>query len=367
MGEDMRQDAGTETRHDAGPDPREHEFAGRVAGALWMAGASAVGGLLLVPGTEIPDAAVALGLAALGLAWGALCAFVIPWERWRNQLLFHVPALICLPYLGVATAATGGASSPAWLASVMLVAYCCYFFPADYAVFYALASVAVVAAPLVYDPGATEAGLPGQLFIAVPMILSVASVFILGKRKLLDLRDHAEYESLHDALTGLPNRRALTELLNERVGGSRETDRLALMIVDLDDFKDANTMYGMPGGDAVLGAAAEALRSATRDGDLVARLGGDEFAIVVFGAGQVELNAIARRTLRSLKATGAVLNEQLPGFDLHASVGWARHPEDASTVDELIALADLSLRSAKAAGKGSWQSPHDWHPEATSA
>jgi diguanylate cyclase (GGDEF)-like protein len=249
----------------------------------------------------------------------------------------------------------------------MLVAYCCYFFSADYAVFYALASVGVVAAPLAYDSGATEAGLPGQLFIAVPMILSVAAVFVLGKRKLVDLRDRAEYESLHDALTGLPNRRALTELLEHRVGGSRESDRLALMIVDLDDFKDANTLYGMPGGDTVLREAAQALHAATRDGDLVARLGGDEFAIVVFGAGQVELNAISRRVLRSLSATGAVLSEQLPGFKLLASVGWARHPEDASTVDELIALADLSLRSAKAAGKGSSQSPHDWEPEPTSA
>jgi diguanylate cyclase (GGDEF)-like protein len=181
------------------------------------------------------------------------------------------------------------------------------------------------------------------------------------------LRDQAEHESLHDALTGLPNRRALTELLDARVGGSRSTDRLALMIVDLDDFKDANTLFGMPGGDAALRSAAAALASATRDGDLVARLGGDEFAIVVFGAGQVELNAIARRVLRALAATGASLREQLPGFNLRASVGWGRHPEDASTLDELIAVADLSLRSAKAAGKGSWQSPHDWEPEAARA
>ena len=274
---------------------------------------------------------------------------------------------MALPYLAVSTAATGGAASPAWLAGVMLIAYCCYFFPADYAVFYSLAVVAVAAAPLVYDPGATDAGLPGQLFIGVPMILSVAAVFLLGKRKLVALRDQAEHESLHDSLTGLPNRRALTELLQARVGGSRSTDQLALMIVDLDDFKDANTLFGMPGGDAALRAAAEALAGATRDGDLVARLGGDEFAIVVFGAGQVELNAIARRVLRALAATGAALAEQLPGFNLQASVGWGRHPEDASTVDELIAVADLSLRSAKAAGKGSSQSPHDWQPEAARA
>jgi diguanylate cyclase (GGDEF)-like protein len=354
-------------RHDAGPETREREFAGRIAGALWIAGAGAIGGLLLVPGIDVDDPTAALILSAVGVIWGVLCAWVIPWGRWESQLLFHVPAILCLPYLGVSTAATGGASSPAWLAIVMLVAYCCYFFPADYAVFYAVASVAVAAAPLAYDADATDAGLPGQLFIAVPMILSVVAVFVLGKRKLVALRDHAEYESLHDSLTGLPNRRALTELLDERVGGSRQSDHLALMVVDLDDFKDANTLYGMPGGDAALRAAADALSTATRDGDHVARLGGDEFAVVVFGAGQVELNAIARRMLRSLAATGAALAEQLPGFKLRASVGWARHPEDAATLDELIAVADLSLRSAKAAGKGGWQSPPDWQPEPAAA
>jgi diguanylate cyclase (GGDEF)-like protein len=328
-----------------------------------MAGAGAIGGLVLIPGVDVGDPTAAITLSAAGFIWGILCAFVVPWGRWQSQLLFHVPALLCLPYLGVSTAATGGASSPAWLAAVMLVAYCCYFFPAEYAAFYALASVGVTAAPLLYDSRATEDGLLGQLFIAVPMMLSVAAVFVLGKRKLVALRDRAEYESLHDALTGLPNRRALTELLDERVGGSRESDKLALMIVDLDDFKDANTLYGMPGGDAALRAAADALGAATRDGDLVARLGGDEFAIVVSGAGQVELNAIARRMLRSLAASGAVLAEHLPGFTLRASVGWARHPEDAATADELIAVADLSLRSAKAAGKGGWQSPSDWASE----
>jgi diguanylate cyclase (GGDEF)-like protein len=223
----------------------------------------------------------------------------------------------------------------------------------------------VAASPLLYDPGATAAGLPGQLFISAPMMLSVASVFVLGKRQLVALRDRAEHDSMHDALTGLPNRRALSEVLENRVGGGRDSDRLALMLVDLDDFKDANTLYGMPGGDAALRAAADALVTATRQGDLVARLGGDEFAIAVTGAGQVELNAIARRMLRSLNAAGAALGEYLPGFTLQASIGWARHPEDANTVDELIAVADLSLRSAKAGGKGSWQSPADWEPAAT--
>ena len=96
-------------RHDAGPDTRERVFAGRTAGALWMAGAAAIGGLTLIPGVHAGDPTAAIVLSAVGIVWGVLCAFAIPWGRWQSQLLFHVPALLCLPYLGVSVAATGGA------------------------------------------------------------------------------------------------------------------------------------------------------------------------------------------------------------------------------------------------------------------
>jgi diguanylate cyclase (GGDEF)-like protein len=304
-----------------------------------------------------------VALAVFGLLWGAACTFVIPWRRTHSQLLFHVPAGLCLPYIGLATAFTGGAESPAWLTLVIFTAWCCYFLPAEQSVVYTIGAVLVALSPLVYEPSAAGYGLAAQLIIGIPAILSVAAIIVVGKRQLVDLRDRAEHQSMHDSLTGLPNRRAIGEELATHVGGVRGSDKLALMIIDLDDFKDANTLYGMPGGDAALRATADALANTIRGHDVVARLGGDEFAVLIRDAGQVELYAIARRVLRAISQAGAALASELPGFTLKASVGWARYPEDAASVDELIAVADLSLRGAKAAGKGGVQSPADWLPE----
>ena len=96
-------------RHDAGPDTRETRVRGTNRGRSLDGRRGAIGGLIVIPGNQVGDPAAALGLAAAGLAWGALCAWLIPWGRWQSRLLFHVPALLCLPYLALAMAATGGA------------------------------------------------------------------------------------------------------------------------------------------------------------------------------------------------------------------------------------------------------------------
>jgi diguanylate cyclase (GGDEF)-like protein len=344
------------------PDAKEREYAGKLAGCLWLTATPMVVALLLLPGGDTSDWELATGASVPGLLWGTACLLVIPWDRVTSLLPFHLPAALCLPYIGALTWLTGGASSPFAFTLLILVAYCCYFFTPEQAVLYVFAALGVAAAPLIYDPGAVEAGLPGQLAIGVPTLASVAGIIVLGKRQLVSLREEAEYASLHDSLTGLANRRALAERLEEHAVGQRESDRFALLLVDLDEFKDANTLYGHPGGDAALRVTATALRSATRERDMVARLGGDEFAVLVPGAGNVELRAIARRVLRVIQQAGAAL--ELPGFELTACAGWARFPDDAGSLDELLAAADLSLRGAKSQGRGSYQSPSDWAPEA---
>ena len=135
-------------------------------------------------------------------------------------------------------------------------------------------------------------------------------------------------------------------------------------MVDIDDFKDANTLYGHPGGDTVLRAAASALRTTARSGDLVARLGGDEFAIVARGVDARGMGKLAQRVLHTIRGANEALD--LPGFSLTASVGWALYPENAGTIDELITAADMSLRGAKILGKDRWQPPVERLPEAAS-
>ena len=166
---------------------------------------------------------------------------------------------------------------------------------------------------------------------------------------------------MQDSLTGLANRRALMRALEQRVGGGGEPERVGLMIIDLDGFKDVNTLYGHPAGDRVLQLAASALGRGVRDGDLVARLGGDEFAIVAPGADSDVMHAIAGRALAGLRAAGEHMGE-MPGYAPRGSAGWAVYPEQAATLDELFATADLAIRDAKASGKDRVASPLDWVP-----
>jgi diguanylate cyclase (GGDEF)-like protein len=152
--------------------------------------------------------------------------------------------------------------------------------------------------------------------------------------------------------------------MDSRIGGERASDVTGLMLVDLDDFKEANTRWGLPGGDRVLCGAALALRSAARTGDMVARLGGDEFALVAHGLDVEGMRALASRVLEAVRAAGSEFRGELPGLYLTASVGWALYPDTATTLEELMAAADLSLRGVKGRGKDSALSPADWLPAA---
>jgi diguanylate cyclase (GGDEF)-like protein len=127
--------------------------------------------------------------------------------------------------------------------------------------------------------------------------------------------------------------------------------------VDLDGFKDVNTAHGYPAGDAVLRETAARLTGSVRPTDVVARLGGDEFAVLAPGASTEAMRALADSVLSALRD----LNYE--GLRVTASVGWVLHPDDAETVDDLIAAADFCLRGAKLTGKDRALSAEDWAPE----
>jgi diguanylate cyclase (GGDEF)-like protein len=245
-----------------------------------------------------------------------------------------------------------------------IVSYCAYFFSAREAIMYAALCGCVHALPLLYDPHAVSQGMLVQIYIAAPSYLVLAFVMGRARSRLVQLRYAAHELSLVDPLTGLPNRRAFTERMDSHIGGERASDVTGLMLVDLDDFKEANTRWGLLGGDRVLCGAALALRSAARTGDMVARLGGDEFALVAHGLDVEGMRALASRVLEAVRAAGNELHGELPGLHLTASIGWALYPDTATTLEELIAAADLSLRGVKGGGKDSALSPADWLPAA---
>jgi diguanylate cyclase (GGDEF)-like protein/PAS domain S-box-containing protein len=167
--------------------------------------------------------------------------------------------------------------------------------------------------------------------------------------------------ALTDPLTGLPNRRALQELLaRELARAQRGGPAVGLLLIDLDDFKRVNDTLGHSAGDALLAEAARRLRTAVREGDLVARIGGDEFAVLASAAGSgsdSEFAALADRAVRRLMEPFRLCG----GDDAHeeawagASAGLAVFPRDAVDAEALLAHADIALYAAKAAGRGTWR------------
>ena len=155
----------------------------------------------------------------------------------------------------------------------------------------------------------------------------------------------------HDSLTGLPNRMLLRERLEAALAGAASPHRRgALLLLDLDRFKEVNDTLGHPMGDALLCAVTGRLRSAVRDGDTVARLGGDEFAVLL--AAPVEPEAaieLARRLVAEMALPFDIEGHRL---FVGTSVGAALLPDHGATPDLLLVHADLALYRAKAHGRG---------------
>jgi diguanylate cyclase (GGDEF)-like protein len=336
----------------------ERALGGRLAGTLYVTGAITASSMLLLPGVETSHWRLVLSLAGIGLAWALACFFLIPWER-ASPLVSHFSCALGFPITAIAVAATGGASSPAVFYLLFIVGYCAYFYRRREAIPYLFACIAVHSLPLFYDANAVDEGLVAQLLILGPTYLLLGGLIIVGKERLVELRDEARRLSLADPLTGLANRRALIDLLEASTAGGRAKDPVGLVLVDLDGFKEANTMYGHPGGDTALIAAAGALQSAARSEDMVSRLGGDEFAIVARGLSADGLDALAVRVLSAVREAGTRL-VGMPAYALRCSVGCALYPDDARDVDELVATADLCMRGAKATGKDRSLSTRDF-------
>ncbi len=192
----------------------------------------------------------------------------------------------------------------------------------------------------------------GVIILVVLAIFRPMSAMIERRtQQLVEARNSMAYIAIHDGLTGLHNRTFLRDHFDTLLkNAERRGERVAVVQIDLDRFKQVNDTLGHAAGDLVLVKSAERIKSACRASDLCVRLGGDEFVLLLGAAGTSEdINNLAQRILVHLNAPidygGATI---LPG----ASAGIAVYPVDADNAEDLLVHADLALYSAKKAGGG---------------
>ena len=175
-----------------------------------------------------------------------------------------------------------------------------------------------------------------------------------AENELMLVKNQAEHNALHDQLTGLPNRRLLTERLNhETERALRLKQKLALLIVDIDHFKQINDSHGHKVGDQMIITVGQCLQENLRSSDTVCRWGGDELVVLLT---DVHLPAAVEAVCMKLQC--AVKKRAVEagfGFPVTLSIGSAIFPDDAADAVLLMQQADHALYSAKSDGRDRWR------------
>ena len=192
-----------------------------------------------------------------------------------------------------------------------------------------------------YSVEDTEGGKPGHLFLYEDV-----TALREAENQLLFLAER-------DSLTGLYNRRSFENELNRMIDQSERDQRsVAVLLLDLDEFKSLNDHYGHRMGDQVLVQLADAIRRQLRKSEFFARLGGDEFALVVGDIEEAELRTLAERVVSTVASVQFPIGEQR--VTLTGSLGVALYPGHATDAETLVVHADLAMYQAKDAGKNTW-------------
>jgi diguanylate cyclase (GGDEF)-like protein/PAS domain S-box-containing protein len=196
------------------------------------------------------------------------------------------------------------------------------------------------------------------------IVVSGADEVLSIVRDITDRKHQAaalEYQALHDTLTDLPNRTLVLDRLNQAIhAADRENRPLALLLMDLDRFKEVNDALGHHHGDLLLKQVGPRVLSVIRESDTIARLGGDEFAVLLPATDLIGATVAARKILEALARPFVVEGIFL---DIGASIGIALFPEHGEDVDILMRRADVAMYQAKQTGAGFsvYVSEHDRH------
>ena len=203
-----------------------------------------------------------------------------------------------------------------------------------------------------YAPVARDARavyIPVGLAFAVALLLLYAVLFPILRRLIRRLRrqlEVTEHQALHDILTELPNRRLFQLQVEQGIRAERRLARgLAVLLIDLDRFKEINDALGHASGDELLRQVAARLRTALRESDLVARLGGDEFAVLAAGVTSPDQALEVAARIRTALAAPIVIADI--SLDVQCSIGISCWPQHGRDMAELLRLADVALYLSK--------------------
>lgn len=200
-----------------------------------------------------------------------------------------------------------------------------------------------------------------NISIAVLVASFILAVVLFWNRKLkkeIQLREKAErllkHLASHDTLTGLPNRSLLKDRLEHAVATHNRTQqKMAVMFIDLDGFKQVNDNYGHEQGDQLLVQVAERLTANLRESDTVARIGGDEFVLLVTHLSDCrQAENVAAKILSDIDLP---FNLDIGAVNVGASIGIACYPDDGKNNDELLKVADDLMYEVKNDGKNNYR------------
>lgn len=271
---------------------------------------------------------------------------------WLGRARRPVEGVGAVVFVGVLMGLTGGVSSPFHVGLYLIVAGTALSIEGLAPLVIALTAVVTMTVVSLVVSAASllqAEGLAWVAFNAVALVL-LADIATAAGRAQRQARDEALNLSRFDALTGLFNRSYLMTIMEQEVRrSSRMAHGFCMIMLDLDDLKPVNDTFGHPTGDRLLRAVAEAIQRTVRFTDSAARYGGDEFVVLLPETDTTGAYIVAEKLRRDI--AGLSIRAADRHVRTSVSIGLVSFPEDGTTVEQLVAAADVAMYEAKRQGK----------------